>query len=132
MNANLKLADRIAGFLGPFHFITRSERDLIVTALRGAVVRLEARRASGSDWVEIYPSQLEWVAKAGHQVRAVEIGPELTSDFTKSLPGGAIDDTTFSQIEVALDAIEAPITDADGRYLTLVERIQAVARRREK
>lgn len=51
---------------------------------------------------------------------------ELTADFTKSLPGGTLDDSTFSQIEDALDAIDAPMMDGD-RYMTLVERIAALA-----
>ena len=33
-NARLELAERIAGHLGPVNFVTRSERDLIVAALR--------------------------------------------------------------------------------------------------
>lgn len=54
--------------------------------------------------------------------------PELTATCTKLLPGGGLDDSTYSQIEDALDAIDAPMTGDGGRYLTLVERIAAVAR----
>ena len=36
-------------------------------------IRLEARPTNGSaDWTEIFPAQLNWVAKAGHEVRAIE------------------------------------------------------------
>ncbi|HXP67450.1 MAG TPA: hypothetical protein VN815_18370 [Steroidobacteraceae bacterium] len=39
-------------------------------------VRLESRPADAShDWVEIFPAQLNWVAKAGHEVRAIELPP---------------------------------------------------------
>jgi hypothetical protein len=51
--------------------------------------------------------------------------PTLMADFTKSLPGGALDDSTYEQIEDALDAIDAPMTDGP-RYMTLVERIKAL------
>jgi Lar family restriction alleviation protein len=37
-------------------------------------VRLEARPTNGSaDWTEIFPAQLNWVVKAGHEVRAIEV-----------------------------------------------------------
>jgi hypothetical protein len=47
---------------------------------RGAIqtlgVRLEARPADDSEeWTEIFPVQLEWVVKQGHQVRAIETVP---------------------------------------------------------
>lgn len=51
--------------------------------------------------------------------------PELTSEMARALPGGGMDDSTFSQIEDALDLAEAPST-AGGRWLTLVERIAAL------
>ncbi|MGY4333222.1 hypothetical protein ACVWWG_007639 [Bradyrhizobium sp. LB7.2] len=53
--------------------------------------------------------------------------PELTATCTKLLPGGIIDDSTYSQIEDALDAIDAPMTGDGGRYLTIAERIAALA-----
>jgi hypothetical protein len=47
-------------------------------ALRSAPaqgVRLEARPADDSqEWTEIFPAQLQWAAKEGHQVRAIETG----------------------------------------------------------
>jgi len=53
--------------------------------------------------------------------------PELTATCQKSLPGGEIDDTTYSQIEDALDEIDAPMTAPDGRFFTLVERIKSLS-----
>jgi len=50
----------------------------------------------------------------------------LEMTCAKLLPGGALDDCTFSQIEDALDKAEAPMTNA-GRWLTLPERIAALA-----
>lgn len=38
------------------------------------IVRLEARPKGKTEWIMIYPSQLEWVANLGHEVRAIEIG----------------------------------------------------------
>lgn len=44
---------------------------------QAVTVRLEARPADDSqDWTEIFPAQLEWVAKAGHKVRAIEIASQ--------------------------------------------------------
>ena len=41
--------------------------------VQNATVRLEARPADDSEeWTEIFPAQLEWVARQGHQVRAIE------------------------------------------------------------
>lgn len=51
---------------------------------------------------------------------------ELIATCTKLLPGGVLDDSTYSQIEDALDAIDAPMTGDSGRYLTLAERISAL------
>lgn len=65
---------------------------------------------------------------AGHWQSPAESDqrPPLTADFTRGLPGGTLDDSTYSQIEDALDAIDAPATDSTGRYMTLVERIKAL------
>jgi hypothetical protein len=42
-------------------------------------VRLEARPADDSQpWTEIFPVQLQWVAKQGHQVRAIELADTST------------------------------------------------------
>jgi len=54
--------------------------------------------------------------------------PPLTSTMTRGLPGGGMDDSTYEQIETALDRVLAPITSEDGRrWLTLPERILALA-----
>lgn len=51
---------------------------------------------------------------------------DLTADFAQSLPGGELDDSTYSKIEDALDRISAPMTADDGRWLSLHERIDAL------
>jgi hypothetical protein len=51
---------------------------------------------------------------------------DLTADFVRTLPGGALDDATYSDIETALDLVDAPCTGS-GRWLTLPERIKALA-----
>jgi hypothetical protein len=43
-------------------------------------VRLEARPADDSQpWTEIFPVQLQWIAKQGHQVRAIELADTSTA-----------------------------------------------------
>ena len=38
-----------------------------------AYVQLQARLPNGgSDWIDIFPAQLGWMAKEGHEVRAIE------------------------------------------------------------
>lgn len=54
----------------------------------------------------------------------LERQPDLRAARTKHLACGKLDDSTFSQVEDALDAVDAPMTD-NGRYMTLVERIAA-------
>jgi hypothetical protein len=49
----------------------------------------------------------------------------LTADLTRGLPGGKLDDSTYSQIEDALDRIGAPMK-SEGRWLTLAERVAAL------
>lgn len=49
----------------------------------------------------------------------------LTFDMTKALPGGSIDNSTFEDIEFALDRADAP-SRVDGKWLTLPERIAAL------
>jgi len=39
---------------------------------RTPAIQLQARRADGGDWVDIFPAQLQWMAKEDHEVRAVE------------------------------------------------------------
>ena len=51
----------------------------------------------------------------------------LTADFVRRFPGGSIDDSTFERIEEALDRVDAPCQNTDGRWLTLPERISALA-----
>lgn len=51
---------------------------------------------------------------------------ELTADFTRSLPGGKLDDSTYEAIESALDKADAPMHGDDGRWLSLAERVAAV------
>lgn len=51
----------------------------------------------------------------------------LTANFAKALPGGGMDDCAYSQIEDALDSIEAPMTTDQGKWLTLPERIRALS-----
>jgi hypothetical protein len=50
---------------------------------------------------------------------------ELTADFTRSLPGGKMDDSTYEAIESALDKADAPMQTTDGRWLSLAERVAA-------
>lgn len=52
---------------------------------------------------------------------------DLTFTMMRALPGGDMDDSTFDQVETALDRCRAPCTAADGRYLTLPERVLALA-----
>jgi hypothetical protein len=47
--------------------------------------------------------------------------------MTRALPGGVMDDATYSDIETALDRVEAPCTNGEGRWLTLPERVLALA-----
>lgn len=54
------------------------------------------------------------------------IEPELTADFTQSLPGGRLDDSTYEKIEAALDRINAPATSEDDKWLSLHERVGAL------
>jgi len=52
---------------------------------------------------------------------------ELKADFLKALPSGQLDDSTFEQIEDALDRAEAPMQGDGDRWLTLPERIDALS-----
>lgn len=72
-----------------------------------------------------------WNRRNGEQCRAAPAGSGevLTADMTKALPGGALDDTTFQQIEDALDRADAPMRDESGKWLTLSERIAALLRK---
>lgn len=49
----------------------------------------------------------------------------LAADCTRSLPG-RLDDTTYQQIENALDLAAAPMRSASGEWLTLAERVAAI------
>lgn len=59
------------------------------------------------------------------------MGDELTADFTKALPSGALDDATFEVVESALDRAEVPAF-AGGKWLTLAERVEALIASREE
>lgn len=75
------------------------------------------------------PASFTWIADEIDRILgAAQRQPELTAEFTKALPGGKLDDSTFSQIEDALDSIDAPMVDGE-RYLTLIERIAALGTR---
>jgi hypothetical protein len=52
--------------------------------------------------------------------------PPLTADFTRSMPGGRLDDSTYEAIEEALDRADAPCRDG-ARWLTLAERVARLA-----
>lgn len=41
------------------------------TASTDVPVQLQARKPDGGDWIDIYPAQLEWMAKEGNDVRAL-------------------------------------------------------------
>ena len=51
----------------------------------------------------------------------------LTPEMQRSLPGGRMDDATYSAVEDALDSVHAPMQDANGHWLTLPERVLALA-----
>lgn len=53
-------------------------------------------------------------------------GQELTQTMSRSLPGGQMDESSYSAIEDALDAIQAPMCDGGGQFLNLVQRIAAL------
>jgi len=52
---------------------------------------------------------------------------ELTADFVQTLPGGKLDDATYDKVESALDRLDAPCQAEDGRWLSLHERVDALA-----
>lgn len=70
-------------------------------------------------------------AELGSTTLKVNEMEELKADFTKALPGGALDDATYEAIETALDKAEATI-HAGGRWLTLPDRVAALAAAREE
>ena len=44
-------------------------------------VRLQARRAENTSWIDIYPSQLQWMAQQGYEVRAFkQVRPRSTEN----------------------------------------------------
>lgn len=48
--------------------------DPLAEAREGMLMRLEARLPDDSnEWIPIYPAQLQWMAKEGNQVRAIEV-----------------------------------------------------------
>jgi hypothetical protein len=49
----------------------------------------------------------------------------LTAEMTRGLPDGKMDDSTYEQIEVALDRVCAPCK-MGTKWLTLAQRIDAL------
>ena len=90
------------------------EIDAIVK--RGNYVRLDPHEAGA------IVTALRRLAASDHGVADTP----LTCDFAQALPGGKLDDSTYGNIEDALDKIEAPAKDANGKWLSLHERIAAI------
>lgn len=80
----------------------------------------ELSESSFSGWLSSRPA-----------ASAEPVACELTADFTKKLPGGVLDDSTFEQIETALDQADAPCREG-SRWLTLPERIAALGQARRR
>ncbi|MEP9376154.1 hypothetical protein ABLE91_05530 [Aquabacter sp. CN5-332] len=75
---------------------------------------------------------IAWVLSELRGIRSAlvtEPAPEapLTADFTKVLPGGMLDDATYETVQDALDKADAPCQGTGGKWLTLPERIAALA-----
>jgi hypothetical protein len=100
----------------PWDTIDQREKDhwigLATVALptqAAGAVRLEARPADDSqEWTEIFPSQLEWAAKQGHQVRAIECGD--AAQRTPDAPGQDL-----------IEGVESIPTDAEMRNAVIEE-----------
>jgi hypothetical protein len=93
--------------------------------LAGAGPRLGGKvHFMSNEWHDLMRQSWSAMLEAAPSVSATE-GGELKAEMTRSLPGGSMDDSTFSQIEDALDAIDAPMTEG-GKWLSLVERIKAL------
>lgn len=43
-----------------------------IERLRADAIQLQARKPDGGDWTNIFPAQLQWMAKEGYDVRALE------------------------------------------------------------
>lgn len=80
------------------------------------------------------PAEEEWKKKLDHYVLELKTlwskRASLTADFVRATPGG-MDNSTFEQIEAALDRAGAPVTATmpdliHGRWLELWERIAAM------
>jgi hypothetical protein len=39
------------------------------------LMKLQARKPDGGDWIDIFPAQVGWMAKNGHDIRALESPP---------------------------------------------------------
>lgn len=54
--------------------------------------------------------------------------PPLTFDFANAFPDGSRDESSYSDVEEALDDAGAPSQDRAGRWLTIPQRIAALAK----
>lgn len=43
----------------------------------GRSFKLQARPADGGEWIDIFPAQLQWMAKEGNDVRAISIAQQF-------------------------------------------------------
>ena len=54
---------------------------------RFETIKLQARRPEGGDWIDIFPAQLQWMAKEGNDVRALEaVEPDEADDWWQKGP----------------------------------------------
>ena len=99
----------------------------------GQMVDVELRDGSDADYMN--SDDLRWdhpcddddiIAYRLSRPAASEGVGELKADFTRSHPSG-MDDSTYEQIEDALDRADAPIIGEAGRFLTLAQRVAALA-----
>lgn len=93
-------------------------------ALASHIERMAVGRSVGSliEW-DAFLRELN-AALATREEAPAEAG-ELVADFTRSHPSG-LDDSTYEQIEDALDRADAPINGPDGKFLTLAQRVEAI------
>lgn len=103
----------------------RSVASAVMTTLMDTRRRddlLLAHEVQKADW-----AAMEALAALASSTSESSSKPELTADFVRSLPGGKWDDSAYEAVESALDRANAPC-QADGRWLTLAERVAALAR----
>jgi hypothetical protein len=58
--------------------------------VREATIKLQARPAEGGDWIDIFPSQLQWMAKEGHDVRALSEDTRPQTDVRETVLESAL------------------------------------------